>query len=226
MEFTTTATCRPEIIRRTYESFSTNLLNVSLGASTLYLNVDAAPEGNDPQDIIAIAKMYFRNVVANISTTPCFCQAFKWCWERPNDDFFFHLEDDWLLLKPIDIKDLFETFNRFDDKLAVINLRAYLEITDDRICLSPGLVKTIFAQYIVDELDVTTNPEPQTRVTGPANRTGKNKMGYYGLQYPVQSPEIVIQDIGRPWLAKRGLQRPLSDKYVFNTWEPSRQASV
>ncbi len=223
MEFTTTATCRPEIIQQTYESFSTNLLNANLRESTLYINVDTAPAGNNPQDIVDIAKRYFRNVVANISSNPCFCQAFKWCWKQPKEDFFFHLEDDWLLLNRVDINDLFELFSKSDNKLAVINLRAYLEITDDRICLSPGLVKTVFAEYIIDKLDVTTNPEPQTRRMGSANTTGKNKMGFYGLQYPAQVPEVIIKDIGRPWLAKQGLQRPLTDKYMFNTWEPLKK---
>ena len=92
LEFCTTATFRPEIIDRTYKSFTDNLLGIDFKISTLYLNVDPIPVGNT-KEVIDVAKKYFGNVVYNIPEEPNFTKAIKWCWSQVKNEYFFNLEE-------------------------------------------------------------------------------------------------------------------------------------
>ena len=47
LEFTTTACNRPEILEKTYKSFTTNLKDINFNKSTLYINIDPSPDNNN-----------------------------------------------------------------------------------------------------------------------------------------------------------------------------------
>ena len=87
---------RPEILRLCLETFKKNLLqqfNVRI-----IINVDPVGEENYSQkDIIAIAREYFPNVISRTPKKGNFSKAVFWAWSRVKTEFFFHLEDDWLL---------------------------------------------------------------------------------------------------------------------------------
>jgi hypothetical protein len=87
---------RPEILRLCLETFKKNLLhqfNVRI-----IINVDPVGEENYSQkDIIAIAREYFPNVISRTPKKGNFSKAVFWAWSRVKTEFFFYLEDDWLL---------------------------------------------------------------------------------------------------------------------------------
>ena len=192
MEFCTTATVRPEILDRTYESFFTNLQGLS-GPHTLYINIDPIPSPSGVDAVLAVCNRYFQNVVSNLPQTPSFPAAVKWCLAQPKEQEFFYLEDDWLLTSPIHID---EMRRQFGIRTTVVNLRAY-SIKDSRICLSPSLWKRETGHAISKRLDTLSNPEKQLRPITGSNPGGNKHIGFYSIQFP---EKIVLEDIGRPWL--------------------------
>lgn len=201
LEFTTTACCRPELVDKTYTSFQKNLLGVDWKQSTLYLNVDPLPSDKKQEYVKKIAQLFFGKVVSNEPDEANFCKALKWCWNQPKKDFF-HLEDDWIMTRKVNIEDLFIILNG-KKELDMVCLRAYAEISDNRICLSPALIRYDFAARS-GRLESTKNPEQQLR-------TIKGK----ARQFPLNSRGIAIKDIGRKWMAGQHYELPSND---FNTW--------
>ncbi len=215
LEFATTAVCRPDLINKTYASFTKNLVDVDFKRSTLYINVDPIPYENDPNEVVTVAKRYFGNVIPNIPKKPNFCQALKWCWAQPKNNFFFSLEDDWILLKQISVASLIKLIERQKGKCLGINLRAYSHIHDRRICLSPCLLRSKPAKEIAAILNIEYNPEKQLRIRCPKNPMGGKTLGYFTIHFP-SIP--IIKDTGINWLRKNGAyKRTYGPKFI--TWK-------
>ena len=116
---------RPEILRLCLETFKRNLLNQF--DVRIIINVDPVGEENYSQkDIVNIAKEYFPKVISRTPRKGNFSKAVYWGWRQVKTEFFFHLEDDWLLKdfipayrlqKKIAIKDIVSiTFNITSNK--------------------------------------------------------------------------------------------------------------
>lgn len=219
VDFTTTATCRPEILEKTYTSFLTKLTGFDPTESTLYINIDPVPKDVPPLKVIEAASRHFRKVVSNVPPHPSFPSAVKWCWNQPRSKYFFHLEDDWTLDVIVDINNLIKIFesNKIPN-LACVNLRAYPTIKDNRICLSPGLWKTEAAKVIASRLTIDANPEKQLRVNDATNHDGGRHSGYAGMQY---SGHPIITDIGRIWLMGKKYHK--NKGMFFTAWEERHQ---
>jgi hypothetical protein len=206
LDFTCTGMRRPEIWQQTLVTFTRNLRSVDLGASTLYLNVDPMPvDRYDADGMRALAGEFFGNVVLNAPSESNFTRAVKWCWLQPKGQAFFHLEDDWSLDQPVDVIDLLALLTS-DPGISLVNLRAYAH-DDDRLCLAPGLWRTIAAQTIARRLRDDANPERQLRPVRQNNPHGGAHEGFRGVQFPRAKRERVIHDLGREWMRKNKLQR-------------------
>ena len=214
LEFTTTATCRPSIVRKTYTSFTSHLVGIDYKKSTLYLNIDPIPFENDPQLVVKVARKFFGKVVVNIPKEPNFCQAVRWCWCQPQGDQFFHLEDDWVLNGRIHINTLLHEMARNGKRCFGVNLRAYMSIKSRRICLSPCLLKSKIAKEIALDLNPRCNPEKQLRPKTLDNKIGGKAKKYFNVHYP--NTRSVIRDIGRIWLEKSRYNRGAGPSFI--TW--------
>jgi len=159
INFTTTAMARPEIVERTYQSFSQNIKGISLKECDLYINIDPI-EGRDSREVISIGERYFNRVVSNVPKKPNFTKAVNWCWSSANSDFILHLEDDWVLTSPIDIKQLIN--KKMKGKVKQIMLRAY-KYKYEKMALSPSIIKRDLYKSFVDKFDFNLNPEIQLR---------------------------------------------------------------
>lgn len=214
LDFTTTATCRPDVLCRTYTSFRDKLVGVEMSRSVLYLNIDPVPDRSLAGEVERIANAFFGRVVANVAREPNFAKAVRWCWLRPETEFFFHLEDDWEMDRCFDVNELAAPFARRRD-LACVNLRAYdCDPEDDRISLCPGLFSTPGAKAIAKVLDYHHNPERQMRPVSGTNPAGGKHGKMRGLQVP-RNP--ILRDIGREWLEASGWRKTLP--VTFNRWE-------
>lgn len=205
LDWTCTSVCRPGIFRDTLESFRENLHGVCLADSTLYLNVDPVPHEVPVQSVIDVAQEFFGDVITRTPPEPCFPAAVKWCWQQPRTEYFFHTEDDWRVDRDVDVADLLELLQS-DPALACVNLRAYSHC-DDRICLAPGLWRSVAARGIAAGMRTDANPERQLRKAGEDNPTGGLHGGWKGVQYPADSTKHVIRDIGRLHLVTIGYRR-------------------
>lgn len=213
LDFTTTATCRPDILCRTYTSFRDNLVGVDLSQSVLFLNIDPIPDVTAAPEVERIAKAFFGRVMANVAREPNFARAVKWCWLKPGTEFFFHLEDDWVMDRPFDVGELVKHFHK-NPRLASVNLRAYdCDPEDTRISLCPGVFRTEHARTIAKRFDYKHNPERQMRSITDTNPCGGRHGEYTGLQVP-RNP--ILKDIGREWLENSGWRK--AAPITFNRW--------
>lgn len=205
LSFTTTATCRPEIIRKTYHSFVKNLHGVDFSKTTLYINIDPAPDAARREETLEVAKCFFGRVIHRFPEKPNFTSSVNWLWSIANSDYILHLEDDWELIKPIDINDIMRIFNK-NKQINQVAFRAY-KFSYDKMCLSPSVLSNKMYKNFAGKLDETKNPEIQLRTD-------------------FVSPEMIhcigkkpiIKDIGRSWISNTGLKKP-DKKFNFIKWE-------
>src|SRR5262245_309758 len=91
------ATRRPELLRRTLQSFSENMLRHFQVARSI-INID--PAFGDEDDLaacIAVVREYLPETEVLTPEVPGFCAAVKSNWSRTGSEFVIHLEDDWTL---------------------------------------------------------------------------------------------------------------------------------
>jgi hypothetical protein len=214
LDFTMTAVRRPELVYQTLASFQQGLHGVDMRRQTLYLNIDPVPTDIPVSKVILVAHEFFQQVVLRTPDKPSFPAAVKWCWGQPKSEFFFHLEDDWLLTGgPINMLTILALLQQ-DLQLSCVNLRAYDGIQDARICLSPGIHRTAHAKVMASRLSLDANPEKQLRPSTPQCPQGGKHEGFWGRQVP-RLP--VVKDIGRAWLAQSGFQKERD--IWWTTWE-------
>ncbi len=217
IDFTTTACIRPEILRKTYESFNENLKDIDLKKCRLIINIDPLPKFDKEKidEMEEICNSFFGKVLMNVPDEPNFTKAINWCWSNADTDFIFHLEDDWFLMDPI-------FSHEYEDKISKkhtyqVVLKAY-ERVYTKFCLSPSFItKKVYAS-VAGNLDESINPEIQFR--------GKK----FDLRFPCPEnkipnddkilavrEQVVLLDLGRDWIRNTGFKKP-SQKYRFNKW--------
>lgn len=201
LTFTTTAMPRPELIKRTYDSFCKNLQEFDFKKATLYLNVDRMPGGkNDDKrkEVVDVARTYFGNVIANLPDTPNFASAVKWCFSKIETYYVFHLEDDWELLTPLKIS----VFNQFfmSPTVQQIALRAWKNVKGD-FFLSPSIIRGSFCREMSSKMNEVDNPEVQIRNLKPHYK------GSGFLCFPFEPRAVIIRDTGREWMRKNDFNR-------------------
>lgn len=186
-----------------------SLIDVDFSKSKLYLNIDSAPDlphlEDQTQKTLEYLDKIFGEVIPNITKKGNFTKAIEWCWQQPKDDFFFHLEDDWVINKKVKIGNMLEYFS--NDKIFAVNLRAY-PFSGPRPCLLPSIYRKRFCLEFIEELSYTRNPERQLREF-------VAKTNQANVHYPEDINEIILKDIGRHWLLTKGLKRnQISNNFV------------
>lgn len=203
LAFTTTATCRPEIIRKTYHSFVKNLKGVDFSKTTLYINIDPSPDKKIREETLDVAKCFFGRVVHRFPEVPNFTSAVNWLWATAESDYIFHLEDDWCLTKEIHIDDIYGQFE--NPEVKQVALRAY-SYKYEKLCLSPSVwAKDVYKNF-ANKLDEKQNPEIQLRTDFVSPKM---------IRCVGKKP--IVKDIGRKWLSGQGLNKG-NKKCNFTSW--------
>ena len=217
MDFTTTAVARPDIVDKTYASFSKNLKGLDLKDCRLFINVDPVPSGVNRNEVIEVAEKYFGEVYPNYPEKPNFTAAYNWVWSSAQTEYIFNLEDDWLLLKSVSVPKLLEYFKQHP-KLMEVALRAYRYSYN--VCpLSPCILHERYYKAVAGNLNEKSNPESQLRgkkfgIKMPAKEFKISEKGKL-VVYP---GKIILKDIGRHWLRKSNFKKP-ARKGKFIMWE-------
>ena len=203
LEFTTTACNRPKILESTYKSYTTRLKNVDFKNSTLYINVDPTPHSDNIIEVIDIANKYFGNVIEYVPEKPNFAAAVLWCFNQVKGDLFFHLEDDWNLMKDVDIHKMVKLLGK-DNIQCLLNKTPNLipprEIGEPAFI--PGLSSKKYIQKYLPLMDDLSNPEAQIK-----NIFRKNKKFQKNKSINIDPNNEFSRDIGRIWLQQNGLER-------------------
>lgn len=237
IDFTTTAMPRPDLVDRTFYSFSKNLIGIDLKQQDLYINIDPLPDCKSQvlrEHVVKICKKYFKNVNYSMPDTANFSEAINRVWGGAQSELIFNIEDDWELVRPINITALLEAFQNCDTLYQVV-LRAYT-YRYPACCLSPSLLHKRFYKKIAGKLHSNLNPETQIHSRRDFGIFIPNKdnccdVGKYLIVYPrdTQNPRyIVVKDIGREWITKSKYIKPqefnISDrrhkkKCYFTSWK-------
>lgn len=216
IDFTTTATARPDIIDQTYSSFTKHLKGIDFDKCTLRINVDPVPLSIDRKYVLQVARKYFGNVDYNFPDKANYTAACNWVWTRANTDIIFNLEDDFIITEDVDCVELIKLFS--DKRLYEVPLRLYGYVYD-KIPTSPSFMHKRFYKKVAGNLDESLNPEVQLRGNnwGLEMPTGGGTNNGRVWCYP---KHIIIKDIGREWMDKQNkLAKPSCKKAKFITWD-------
>jgi len=220
LDITTPAMARPDIVNRTLESFSKNLKGIDFKKCRLIINVDPLPENVKRKEVIKVANKYFGEVIYNFPEKANFSAACNWIWSQATSTCILHLEDDWILKEPVNIKEILRYFEEHKN-LQVVQLRAY-RFKYDKIALSPCIMHKKLYSAIAGNLKEDINPEVQVRgekfgIVMPypsGNVSHKGKI----ITYP-KGHKIILKDIGREWINKTQYRKQKVKKARFVTWE-------
>ena len=239
LDVTITACRRPEIFRKTVNSFYENMLKEHDCRVTI--NIDPVGE-LDSMETVEVCRAFFPHTVYRMPNKPNFADAFKWAWMTKSGDakFVLHLEDDWELLKKVEIKHMVSILEK-NPKLALLRLPQFKADGDKMknwnkffpwngqyyacpeelkrsvgFCGHPSLIKREFVENTAPFIDTTKNPEKQFH-RGPKeimDEVAKWEYGVYGT--PKECP--MIRDIGRKWMIENKWKKKGSKAY-FMEWE-------
>ncbi len=215
LEFTTTACNRPSILNQTYHSYTKNLKGIDFSKSTLYLNVDPAPHNVDIAKAEEVAKKYFGKVIVNYPSSSNFSAAAYWCFSQVEGKYFFHLEDDWILLKPINVHSLISKMNNNTLQCILNKKRSAVTVSETgEPCFVPSLISTEYWKKYLSGFNININPEYQMKMMFRNRSTGLSqyKSVYYNLSIEFS------RDIGRDWLKKNNLARSYSPGKRWSPW--------
>jgi len=240
IDVTTTATLRPEILETTLRAFTGYLFNDDSFTYRLILNIDPVGDQISPQNVIDVARGCFPGeVVANVAKYPNFSVALKWVWSQVEAEFFFNLEDDWLLMRPVSLAAMVETMKNMH-RLALLRLcmfpsktdtcrqwnrhvpwnGTFFEIPDEKrgslgYSGHPSLIRKAFISPTLPYIRNGWCPEKTLKSYLPAMATYL-QWWRFGV-WQEQNAKPSIKDIGRVWrLARRWYKHR---GYSFSTWE-------
>ncbi len=225
IDITTSATIRPELLNITLKSFCSNLLSND-HEYRFIINVDPIGEPDKtPDDVLDVARSYFKNVIHRKPKVPCFGAAVIWCWQQTTSDLVFHLEDDWRLLKPIKLSLMLKTIAVYPkyasfrlSKKRVSKSSKNRVVSYPVLSLNPVFIRQSFIQKALKCMMPIKNPEKQLRILDPM--CGRFiKKTRHGIYIEQGSGEIV-KDIGRGWMKKTRLY---SKKTGFLDWKPVKE---
>lgn len=218
VNITITATLRPALLDRTLQSFCSNLFRESKKYRfRLVVNVDPIGENVDPGEVVFVCRKHIKDVVYRVADKPDFPGAVIWCWSQVEKGFVFHLEDDWVLKRPVNLSHMINclrkcsSFGSLRLSKADVSLKAryYRRVvdvpsvvlyTENKTSLNPTLFDGGFIQNLVPLMDPNRNPEKQLRVSKlPRGKyLSKWKCGIYlGA-----GTESLVVDIGRRWIRR------------------------
>jgi len=221
IDITMTSTIRPEILKRTLESFCQNMF-IDKNKYRLIINIDPIGEDIKPKFILKTAQEYFDNIVYRYPSEPGFTKAIIWTWSQVKSDYVFNLQDDFKLLRPINIDYMIEVLEN-NPKLASLRLNKNETPINNgdtefticpRISLNPILFKYEFIKGVTPLMTPDENPEKQLRHSLKSERGRFIRKWEHGI-YIKESRDRIVEDIGRKWINKSIYHK----KIGFTKWE-------
>jgi len=242
VDITMTAVLRTSVLRQTLETFSENLFWKKPDRFRLIVNIDpVGDKGEKAKHVIKLCQQFFDNVVYNVPKKPLFPRAVIWVWSQVEANWVFHLEDDWLLHKKIDIDEMIDILKKHKSvaTLRMLNKRIprkrkfsqwktkYIYHKDGMFIavdrgrqfgLNPVLIKKKFIVDALPKMVETKNPEKQFRVSNKLLREHVLRWEYAIYGKPGAS-QLVDGKIGYRWRKGSAFKKPRDGKQ-FLKWAP------
>ena len=223
---------RPALLKETLKSFSSHLFK-NFTIATCYVNID--PFEGGPDEVAAceeICHAHFPQVVARKPDAPHFARAVKWLWSQPKTDWFFHLEDDWILNRGVSREELIEAQERRVTQVSLMTreknwgYRSRFHYEPSRLTIfgkdfgkslnkkrpifttSPSFLERAFAARCSELMDERLDPEKQLNFLN--QKLNTYTAGYRNRFIGVRR-ELVAVDIGRKHRDERGITKTVKD---------------
>lgn len=221
LEVATTACVRPELLKKTYKSLDKVLVDVDLKEEgILYINIDPVPVSDDKkiEEELEVARSYFNEVHYNIGVEGgSFSRAVKWIFDQPENDYFFHCEDDWRFYDgKIVIQDYIDKMEN-DERGNMLQCVTYRNGGGNRVHFPPSLYNKNVLRSILDDHPIPEGNNPEQWIKG-------LKMHKGVVDYNVISHSgVKREDLGRDWQNKRGISRGIGSTHParFEKWNLS-----
>ena len=241
VDITMTAVLRSRVLKQTLESFCKNVFYGDRSRYRLIVNIDPVGDNEKPKGVIKTCRKYFDNVVFNVAKEPSFSKAVIWTWKQVEADFVFHLEDDWIIYRKIDIDNMIRILK---ERSGLACLRLYKEklpkgkkprifgcrykynkegffVADDRkkqFGLNPVLIRGEFIQQALPLMTDHRNPEKQFRF---GNTVMKDFVmaWQYAIYGNPGDARLVYGKNGLHWRRKSKYKKPRDGKPFLN-WVP------
>ena len=223
IDITTTATLRPQLLDRTYDSFKKRLFKNKHECRAI-INIDPIGEKCSYRDVVKVAKKHFNDVIYNVPDEPSFPKAWIWCWKQVEADYVFHLEEDWLLLRDVDIDHMIGILQE-NKKIAALRMAKmdinslhffsskYVQRDGYLLALNrkksfggnPQLVRGDFVKATRSLMIDDRNPEKQFRAGTPVVFTVVSRWDY--AVYGKLGDRMLVEDIGRTWRRRHNFEK-------------------
>jgi hypothetical protein len=232
IDVTLTAARRPDLLKETLSSLAKNFLS-RVQARQLFVNIDPIwGTESDADEVERLCRSHFVAVTVRRPERASFGAAVKWLWSQPSADWFLHIEDDWIMSRPINGARLAALMaNTNIGQIRLFDLpRASLRKTLRRMLLrrrrptfatSPSLVSRDFGRTASRFMDPDLDPEKQ--FSRGANTAGLQALEPFSpafFDHRFASPLMI--DIGREWREKRNIEKKISKDWRSSwTEEPA-----
>lgn len=241
---TMTAVRRYDLIKRTLESFYTNLFRDY--PTSLIVNIDpVGPPLPLDEAFYDLFLEYTPDIIVSFPPRAHFGKAFQRVWSlATKTKYVFNLEDDWDCLRQVDLQKMIALMEA-DPELAILRLPCnkaadtykswsafypwngeYFQCPDDQrglmgFCGHPSLIRSGFVQQVAQNLNPYKNPEKQIKghLQWAKELLQRHKFGVFS--YPGQ--EAVIADTGRAWRGANGWLKVGTEAF-FTNWEQVRNS--
>lgn len=240
----TTATLRPELLKKTYDSHIKNLFKEHIKKARLVINIDCAgcPKKRIDKGLNEIFKIIgdipFKKTTVRVSYKPSFSKAFYWCLHNLKNDLTFILEDDWQLNRKTDFEKM---VSLVQEDLLLVHLRIshfwsnkegrmkcwnkFIEYNGEYFEVPQNLRGTIgFAghpslnkTFFLNYWKDRINPNsnPEKQIKGNDPTLQGSKFGVFHPQYNTKPAEV---DLGRKWMVENQIKKK-GIKAFFTEWE-------
>jgi hypothetical protein len=199
----TTATIRPELLDLCYRSFTSRLL-YAFPRRRLILNVDPYGDPRPAADVADVARRYFDEVVLNTPESGSFARAVRWGWQQVRSPVFFHLEDDWLLRRQVDLRLVRDAFA--DARVAQLAFQlGQPSARRSTLTLRPAFLRTALVRQLLPLFDINKDPEKQWSPGALAHWEFRD--------YPQRR---MLTDTGKKWRKGLGIRKSSADNE--STW--------
>lgn len=250
-DITCTATLRPELLDRTFSSFTKYLFKERITCARLVINIDMAgaePDEHEKKflEVMEVISNYpFCKTEIRVGRDPHFPTAYCWCMDEIENKYFFHLEEDWELLFPIDFEVMWGLFEKHGElahlrlsqftseefrcknwnKFLVWNGEFFEVPLDEKLVIGwaghPSLNRLSFIKECLPYINRMANPEKQIKGKIHQCITQSINAHRFGSFHPQNSPNSIV-DIGREWMVNNGWIKA-GNKAWFTNWERSNQ---
>lgn len=232
MDITIVCGRRPELLKRTLDSFGEKIFG-NFPPGTVYANIDPFCGTNADGDACEeLIRSRFDKAEIFRPTVASFGGAVKRLWQKPQSRYFLHMEDDWEVLMSVVPADIEERFSenvvqvqmaargrlylphRYSYKTtwrSLFGLKIGKRTHFDRplFSTSPSFVERDFAKRCAEMMDPGKDPEKQLYEDG--TELAEFTRNYRNHPLVGHGGGAVVRDIGRQWLARHGFQKRIID---------------